>query len=68
MFSPHIGPVVSRPREGTFSSIWPVAIRMTWTAFADHSTGRFSPLRPRSITGLAEAVLEYSSQAQQVEL
>src|SRR6266545_5631963 len=34
---------------GISSSIWPVAIRMTWTALPITSAGRRSPLRPRGI-------------------
>ncbi len=35
--------------DGTLSSIWPVAIRMTWTALPITSAGRRSPLGPLGI-------------------
>jgi AhpD family alkylhydroperoxidase len=37
-----------------FSSISPVAIRMTWTALPITSAGRFSPLGPRAILFLCQ--------------
>jgi hypothetical protein len=50
------------------SSISPVAILMTWTALPVTSAGRRSPLGPRGIIVLAEAGLEYFSQAQRVDV
>src|SRR5258708_1065128 len=37
------------PSSVVVSSIWPVAIRMTWTALPITSAGRFSPFGPRGI-------------------
>ena len=41
---PPASPPRRRAWEGSSSSIWPVAIRITWTAFAMVFVGRFSPL------------------------